>query len=165
MTGSAEMASAGRPFTHALLGRLDRSGVGIARVLLHTGVSSLDADEAPYPERFRVTPAAAAAVNAARAAGGRVIAVGTTSVRALESATGPDGAVRPADGWTDLVVTPERGVRAVGSILTGLHGPDASHLSMLEAFAGAEHLGRAYQSALAHGYLWHEFGDSHLILP
>jgi S-adenosylmethionine:tRNA ribosyltransferase-isomerase len=165
VAGSAEMPSAARPFTRELLARLDRAGVGIARIVLHTGVSSLEAGESPYPERFQVPAATAAAVNAARAAGGRVIAVGTTSVRAIESASGPDGRVRPTQGWTDLVVTVERGVRALDGILTGLHGPDASHLSMLEAFATHEHLERAYRDAIGRGYLWHEFGDSHLIVP
>jgi S-adenosylmethionine:tRNA ribosyltransferase-isomerase len=163
--GSAEMPSAARPFTPRLVERLTKGGVGIARVLLHTGVSSLEADEGPYPERFQVPAATAAAINATRAAGGRVVGVGTTSVRATESAADEDGVVEPAQGWTDLVITRERGVRVVHGILTGLHGPDASHLAMLEAFAGREHLEEAYRSALERGYLWHEFGDSHLILP
>lgn len=104
-------------------------------------------------------------VNAARAAGGRVVAVGTTAVRALESAADADGVVRPAAGWTDLVVTPRRGVRVVDGLLTGLHEPEASHLLMLEAVAGREALRRGYEAALERRYLWHEFGDVHLILP
>ena len=163
--GSAEMPSAGRPFTEKILDRLKLRGVGVARVTLHTGVSSLDAGEEPYPERYRVPPSAARAVNRTRRAGRRVVAVGTTVVRALETAASSDGIVRPSEGWTDVVVTPERGVRAVDAILTGLHAPEASHLAILEALAGTEHVARAYELALSERYLWHEFGDAHLILP
>jgi S-adenosylmethionine:tRNA ribosyltransferase-isomerase len=163
--GSAEMPSAGRPFTPELLERLEQDGVRVATLVLHTGVSSLDADEPPYAERFLVPAATAGAVNRARAAGGRVLAVGTTSVRALETVADEAGFVRAGEGWTDLVVTPERGVRVVDGILTGLHGPSASHLSMLEALAGREHIAQAYEAAVRHRYLWHEFGDAHLILP
>ncbi len=163
--GSAEMPSAGRPFTSRILHRLKMRGVAIARVTLHTGVSSLDAGEEPYPERYRVTASAARAVNKTRMAGGRVIAVGTTVVRALETVASADGTVRPSEGLTDLVVTPDRGVRAVDSMLTGLHAPRASHLAMLEALAGTDHIARAYELALSERYLWHEFGDIHLILP
>lgn len=163
--GSAEMPSAGRPFTPELLERLEQGGVHVATLVLHTGVSSLDADEPPYAERFLVPAATADAVNRARAAGGRVLAVGTTSVRALETVADEDGFVGAGEGWTDLVVTPERGVRVVDGLLTGLHGPSASHLSMLEALAGRGHIALAYEVAVRHRYLWHEFGDAHLILP
>ena len=163
--GSAEMPSAARPFTKKIVSDLERKGVTIAPILLHTGVSSLDADELPYPEFYRVTAASARAVNEARGQGGRVIAVGTTVVRTLETVASDDGSVHAGEGWTDLVVTPERGVRAVDALLTGLHAPQASHLMMLEAFASADHLSLAYQNALEEGYLWHEFGDLHLIMP
>jgi S-adenosylmethionine:tRNA ribosyltransferase-isomerase len=133
--------------------------------VLHTGVSSPEAHEAPYPERFLVPEATARLVNAAHWWGSRVIAVGTTVVRALESVAGDDGAVEAAQGWTELVVTAERGLRAVDGVLTGWHEPMASHLRLLEASAGPELLRRSYEEALEHGYLWHEFGDSHLILP
>jgi S-adenosylmethionine:tRNA ribosyltransferase-isomerase len=158
--GSAEMPSAGRPFTERALNALGARGVGVAEIVLHTGVSSPERGERPYPERFRVPEETAAAVNRAH----RVIAVGTTAVRALESVAAPDGSVHPAEGWTGLTVTPERGVRAVDGLLTGWHEPDASHLLMLEAIAGRALLERSYASALAHGYRWHEFGDLHLIL-
>jgi len=164
-SGSAEMPSAGRPFTHAVLDRLTRKGVRIAPLVLHAGVSSLDADEQPYPERYRVRLETARVVNSAHAEGRRVIAVGTTVVRALETVADVDGHVHSDGGWTDLVITPERGLRAVDGMLTGLHGPKASHLSMLEALAGRDHLALAYDEVLQHGYLWHEFGDVHLILP
>ncbi|HEX6239056.1 MAG TPA: S-adenosylmethionine:tRNA ribosyltransferase-isomerase [Acidimicrobiales bacterium] len=163
--GSAEMPSAGRPFTPELITRLVAQGVGVTPVVLHTGVASLDAGESPYPERVSVPAATAVRVAATRAAGGRVVAVGTTVVRALESAAADDGVVRPLDGWTDLVVTPERGVRVVDGLLTGWHEPEASHLLMLEAIADRPLLDHSYEAALAEGYLWHEFGDVHLILP
>jgi S-adenosylmethionine:tRNA ribosyltransferase-isomerase len=162
--GSAEMPSAGRSFTPRLLDALHRRGVQVAPLVLHTGVSSLERGERPYPERYRVPAITATRVNAHRAAGGRVIAVGTTVVRALETVAAPDGHVEAGAGWTGLVVTPERGVRAVDGLLTGWHDPDASHLLMLEAVAGRELIEHSYAAALAAGYHWHEFGDSHLIL-
>lgn len=164
-SGSAEMPSAARPFTAGLVAALVSRGVQFAPLTLHTGVASAEAHEPPYPERFEVPVTTAWLVNAAREGGGRVIAVGTTAVRALESSAGPDGVVRAAAGWTDLVVTPQRGVRAVDGLLTGLHEPQASHLLMLEAIAGGEALSRGYGEALSHRYLWHEFGDVHLLLP
>ncbi|NNN36530.1 S-adenosylmethionine:tRNA ribosyltransferase-isomerase [Streptomyces sp. S3(2020)] len=163
--GSAEMPSAARPFTARLVAELVSRGVQFAPVTLHTGVASAEAHEAPYPERFAVPEASARLINAVKAGDGRVVAVGTTAVRAVESAVGADGAVRARAGWTDLVVTPERGVRVVDGLLTGLHEPEASHLLMLEAVAGRAAIDRAYTEALRGLYLWHEFGDVHLILP
>ena len=158
--GSAEMPSAGRPFTTRALTALRERGIGVQRITLHTGVSSLERGERPYPERYHVSAHTAARVNAAR----RVIAVGTTVVRALETAAGASGEVHPASGWTNLTITPERGIRAVDGLLTGWHEPEASHLLMLEAFAGRELLERSYDAAIARGYHWHEFGDLHLLL-
>ncbi len=174
-TGSAEMPSAGRAFTPALITRLVAKGVHISPLILHTGVASLEDDEPPYEEFYRVPPETALAVNEARAAGRRVVAVGTTVVRALETVTDKSGVTHPGDGWTDLFITPERGVRSVNAMLTGLHEPRSTHLSMLEALVGRgpvcplpsggrNHLRIAYQEALRKGYLWHEFGDLHLIL-
>lgn len=163
--GSAEMPSAARPFTADLVLELAQRGVTVATILLHAGVSSLEAHEMPYPERYRVPDATAAHVNAVHQAGGRVIAVGTTVVRALETVADGQGTVHPGNGWTELVVTPERGVRAVDGLVTGWHEPEASHLLMLEAIAGRSALERAYDAARREGYLWHEFGDSHLLLP
>jgi S-adenosylmethionine:tRNA ribosyltransferase-isomerase len=162
--GSAEMPSAGRPFTPEVITRLVAKGVGVTPIVLHTGVASLEADELPYPEHVTVPAITAERVNAARASGRRVIAVGTTVVRALESAVA-DGEVHAFSGWTDLLVTPERGVQAVDGLLTGWHEPEASHLLMLEAVAGRDLLRRSYEASLAAGYRWHEFGDVHLILP
>ena len=162
-SGSAEMPSAGRGFTHEIVERLKRKGAHIVPITLHTGVSSLEAHEPPYPERYRVPQLTAHTINSARSRGARIIAVGTTVVRALETAADEDGRVTSNDGWTDLVVTPERGLRAVDAILTGLHEPKASHLAMLETLAGRSHLELAYREALENHYLWHEFGDLHLI--
>ena len=164
-TGSAEMPSAARPFTARMVAELVSRGVQFAPITLHTGVASAEVQEPPYPERFAVSGTSARLINAARAGDGRVIAVGTTAVRAVESAAGDDGVVRARAGWTDLVVTPERGVRVVDGLLTGLHEPEASHLLMLEAVAGRAAVGRSYEEALRGLYLWHEFGDVHLILP
>jgi S-adenosylmethionine:tRNA ribosyltransferase-isomerase len=133
--------------------------------VLHTGVASLEAHETPYPERYRVPASTARLVNEARRAGHRVVAVGTTVVRALETVVDDDGVVHPGEGWTELVITPDRGVRAVDGLLTGWHEPEASHLRLLEAVAGRPALELAYATALASGYRWHEFGDVHLILP
>ena len=163
--GSAEMPSAGRPFTPRLLHALAARGVGVAPILLHTGVSSQERGERPYPERFAVSAATAVRVNVTRRSGGRVIAVGTTVTRALETAAAPDGTVAAAAGWTSLTITPERGVRAVDGLITGWHEPDASHLLLLEAVAGRALVERSYAAAVALRYRWHEFGDSHLLLP
>ncbi len=163
--GSAEMASAGRAFTSELITQLVAKGVQVAPLILHTGVSSLEDHEPPYEEYYRVPPGTAQVVNEARAAGRRIIAVGTTVVRALETVANPDGKVHPGEGWTGLVITPERGLYAVDALLTGLHEPRSSHLAMLEALAGRGHLQLTYAEALRERYLWHEFGDLHLILP
>jgi len=163
--GSAEMPSAGRPFTPELITRLVGGGVLVAPITLHTGVSSPERHEAPYPEYYDVPEATARLVNAVHWWGGRVIAVGTTVVRALETVAAPDRSVEAGSGWTGTVITPERGLHAVDGLLTGWHEPQASHLQMLAAAAGEELLERSYDAALEHGYLWHEFGDSHLILP
>jgi len=174
--GSAEMPSAGRAFTPELITRLVANGVRVVPLILHTGVASLEDDEPPYAEYYRVPPETAAAINAARAASRRVVAVGTTVVRALETVTHRDGSTHPGEGWTDVFITPERGIRSVDAMLTGLHEPRSTHLSMLGALAGSvsacplatsgtDHLEVAYSEALKRDYLWHEFGDLHLILP
>jgi S-adenosylmethionine:tRNA ribosyltransferase-isomerase len=163
--GSAEMPSAGRPFTPEVLTRLVSKGVGVAPLLLHTGVASLEANEPPYAEYFRVSLATAHRINDTRRSGGRVIGIGTTVVRALESVVDEHGHVHPSEGWTETVVSPARPVRSIDGFLTGWHEPEASHLAMLEAIAGRDLLEASYSAALNEGYLWHEFGDVHLILP
>jgi S-adenosylmethionine:tRNA ribosyltransferase-isomerase len=163
--GSAEMPSAGRAFTPELITRLAAKGVYLAPLLLHTGVASLEEHEPPYEEYYRVPAETARLINLAREAQGRVIAVGTTTVRALESVAEASGLVHPGEGWTDLIVTPERGLRTVTGLLTGFHEPKSSHLAMLASLAGYDHLINVYREALQIGYLWHEFGDLHLLLP
>jgi S-adenosylmethionine:tRNA ribosyltransferase-isomerase len=162
---SAEMPSAGRAFTADVIAAIRAKGINFATLTLHTGVSSLEDDEPPYKERFDVPAKTAAAVNAAHAAGHQVIAVGTTVVRALETVADRSGRLAEGRGWTDLFVTPETGVKAIDGLLTGLHEPRSTHLAMLEAIAGRPHLDRAYDAALTGQYLWHEFGDLHLLLP
>ena len=163
--GSAEMASAGRPLTERVLTQLVARGIPVAPITLHTGVSSPELHEPPYPERFAVPEVTARLVTSTRAAGRRVVAVGTTVTRALETATGDDGVTRPSTGWTDLVLGPDRPARAVTGLITGLHVPEASHLQLLEAVAGPELVQAAYAAAVAERYRWHEFGDSMLFLP
>jgi len=171
--GSAEMPSAGRPFTPELVTRLVSRGVGIAPILLHTGVASLESHEPPYEEYYRVPRHTAERVNAAKRAGGRVIAVGTTVVRALETVTDDAGRTSPGEGWTNLVIASDRPLRSVNGLISGLHEPRATHLMLLERVVAAGigagvcgpcHLDRAYAEARRLGYLWHEFGDSHLIV-
>jgi S-adenosylmethionine:tRNA ribosyltransferase-isomerase len=163
------MPSAARPITPRIKGLLEEAGVGFASILLHTGVSSLEIEgetvegEAMYPEPFSVPRETAEAVNRTHAGGGRVIAVGTTVVRALESAWTPEG-MRPRSGFTRLQVNPDRGVHAVDGLLTGFHDPVTSHLALLSAFLGIDGVRSAYAEAIREGYLWHEFGDSHLVL-
>lgn len=163
--GSAEMPSAGRPFTADLVTRLVSRGVLVAPLTLHTGVASPEKDEPPYPERYEVPAATAALVNHARWERGRVIAVGTTVVRALETAVGDDGIVRPRSGWTSRVIGPSERVRAVDGLLTGLHEPRSSHLRLLTAVAGTDLLKGVYGEAIERRYRWHEFGDVNLLLP
>jgi S-adenosylmethionine:tRNA ribosyltransferase-isomerase len=162
--GSSEMPSASRPFTAEVVAAIGRRGTAIAPITLHTGVASPEAHEAPYAERFKVPESTARLVDQTRERGGRVVAVGTTVVRALESAVDRQGRMRAADGWTDLVITPERGVRVVDGLLTGWHEPRASHLLMLEAVAGRPLLDLCYARAIEGRYLWHEFGDVNLLL-
>ena len=163
--GSAEMPGAGRPFTDALVTELIAGGVVFAPVLLHAGVSSLEAKELPSAERFRVPDQTAGLINHTRRTGGRVIAVGTTVTRALETVARSDGSVIGGEGWTELVLGPTRPARVVDGLITGWHPPGASHLLLLEAVAGPRLVEQAYKSARAAGYLWHEFGDSCLLLP
>ena len=137
----------------------------VAPITLHSGVSSPESHEPPFPERYEVPERTAELIAAARDRGGRVIAVGTTVVRALETAGGPTGAAARGPAGRAWSSTPECGVSIVDGLITGWHEPEASHLQMLEAIIGDELLARSYEAALDAGYLWHEFGDSHLILP
>ncbi|MET0233970.1 MAG: S-adenosylmethionine:tRNA ribosyltransferase-isomerase [Kibdelosporangium sp.] len=163
--GSAEMPSAGRPFSAALVTSLVSAGIAFAPITLHTGVSSIEEGKPPLPERFQVPPSTARLVNTTRAAGGRIVAVGTTVTRALESVASADGLVTGGEGWTELVLGLDRPARVVNGLITGWHAPGASHLRLLQAVAGSRLVERAYSAAGAAGYLWHEFGDSCLLLP
>jgi S-adenosylmethionine:tRNA ribosyltransferase-isomerase len=163
--GSAEMPSAARPFTADVVVDLVATGVGIAPLTLHTGVSSQEPGEPPQRERFAVPETTARAVNMTRAWGNRVVAVGTTATRALETVADAHGVVHAGSGWTDLVLGADRPARVVTGLITGWHAAGASHLALLQAVAGAELVDAAYHEALAHRYLWHEFGDSCLLLP
>lgn len=163
--GSAEMPSAARPFTAELVTALITRGVVVVPVTLHAGISSYEDDEWPGDERYHVSEHAAAVVNAIHGSGGRVIATGTTVVRALETVADSGGVVHPGRGTTDTVVTPLTGLRAVDGMLTGWHEPRSSHLTMMEAFLDRDALDELYREALETGYLWHEFGDLLLILP
>lgn len=165
LPGSAEMASAARPFSPGLVTALVSSGVLIAPITLHTGLSSQEAGEAPQPERFAVSGETAALVNHVRSRGGRVVAVGTTATRAIESATDASGTVHAAAGWTEVVISPDRPARVVDGLVTGWHNPDASHLLLVESVAGPALTQRAYEEAVEHRYAWHEFGDAGLFLP
>lgn len=168
--GSSEMPSAGRPFTDRTLADLARRGVELVRVTLHCGVSSLELSDGPLegqallPEPFEVSADAAGAINRARAEGRRIIAVGTTVVRALESAS-RGGELHAASGWTARFVRPGRPPSTVDGLLTGFHDASTSHLALLFGLAGPETIRRAYGHAVTARYLWHEFGDVHLILP
>src|SRR5512143_158221 len=163
--GSAEMPSAGRALTARVLRRPSAQGVQVLPLLLHPGISNLETHEPPYKEAYRVPLETAEAVTGAGREGRRVVAVGTTVVRALESVSNAQGNVHAGEGWTCLVVTPHRGLKIVDGLLTGFHEPKASHLAILAALAGMGHVEAAYQDALRQQYLWHEFGDLHLILP
>jgi S-adenosylmethionine:tRNA ribosyltransferase-isomerase len=163
VAGSAEMPSAARPFSTELVTALVATGIAIAPITLHAGVSSAEPGEPPVPEPFEVPPATARMVNLTHASGGRVIAVGTTVTRALESAASDHG-LQAASGWTDLVLGPDHRARVVDGLITGWHDVGASHLLLLEAVAGADVVAMAYREAVEHRYLWHEFGDSALLL-
>jgi S-adenosylmethionine:tRNA ribosyltransferase-isomerase len=163
--GSAEMASAGRPFSDRMVVDLVRAGVAVAPVTLHAAVSSPELHERPPAEWYEVPAATAEQVRRTRGAGGRVVAVGTTVTRALETVAGADGIVAAGSGWTDVVLGPDRPARVVDGLVTGWHEAEASHLLLLEAVAGATLIDRAYAAALERDYLWHEFGDACLLLP
>lgn len=163
--GSVEMPSAGRPFTLRVLDSLYRNNVQVASITLHCGVSSPETHEPPLDERFAVPAWTASIVNATRKSGGRIVAAGTTVVRALESASDEHGTIHAMRGWTSHIVDPAHPPRAVDGLLTGFHEPHASHLNMLQAFASHDFMRDVYERAMSAGLLWHEFGDVHLLAP
>ncbi len=166
--GSAEMPSAAYPFTSNVVTNLLKKGVQVTDITLHTGVSSLEVevdqleDHPLYPEPFVVPTKTAQIINSASAQGRRIIAVGTTVVRALESAWNGE-MVAPSSGFTRLYIHPDNGTHVIDGLITGMHDPVTSHLAMLYAIAGEAMIRSAYEEAVKMGYLWHEFGDSHLI--
>lgn len=162
--GSAEMPSAARGFTANMVESLVLKGIQIIPITLHTGVSSLETGEMPYPETVLISPLNAARINLAKAQGKRIIAVGTTAVRAIETASNSQGKVTAFNGKSELYILPGYQMKVIDGLLTGFHEPEASHLYMLQALASKQHLRKAYKAAIQQGYYWHEFGDLHLIL-
>jgi S-adenosylmethionine:tRNA ribosyltransferase-isomerase len=166
---AAERPSAGRPLTVGQLVGLSRRGAAIATITHAAGLSStgdpaIDA-ALPLPEWYDIPAATIAAIERARARGGRIIAVGTTVVRSLEGCVARHGQLRPGEGETDLVIGPEHRLQVVDSLLTGLHEPTVSHHKLLMAFVPAPLLRASYEHAGLAGYLGHEFGDVSLMLP
>lgn len=162
--GSSEMPSAGRGFTAELVTRLLKSGVTLAPIILHTGVSSLEENETPYPEYMEIDPVTVSIINAAKSKDRRIIAVGTTAIRAIETTANDEGTVTSFRGNTELFIDENYTMKVVDGLLTGFHEPRASHLNMLQSVGGFEHINRAYKEAIKAGYYWHQFGDLHLIL-
>ena len=164
-----EMPSAGRPLSWETLLALRRKGVRWAALthaagLSATGDPAIDA-ALPMAERYDIPAATVRTVAETRARGGRVVAVGTTVVRALEGAASKDGDLRPGPGETDLIITPAFRARVVDGILSGAHAAHESHFSLLAAFAGPALLAAAATHAERAGFLTHELGDSMLVLP
>jgi S-adenosylmethionine:tRNA ribosyltransferase-isomerase len=167
--GSVEMPSAGRAFSWELLLKLQNSGVQIVYVQLHTGLSYLLKDECQQSpeqnfEEYLVPADTVRAIHDAKARGNKIIAVGTTVVRALETSVNELGELSPGTGWTNLHIHANYPLRVVDALLTGFHEPEASHLDLLSAFIDRHLLSNAYKQAVDHRYLWHEFGDMNLII-
>ncbi|MHB1629671.1 MAG: S-adenosylmethionine:tRNA ribosyltransferase-isomerase [Bacilli bacterium] len=167
--GSAEMPSAGRPFTHRNLRELARRGVQIRSLTLHTGLSSHEVqgrldDHPVLPEWYDIPEATAAAVRTARREGRRIVAVGTTVVRALEGMWSERREIGGCSGWTRHLVTPDAPPQIVSALVTGMHDNHTSHLALLLSFAERTLLERGYAQAIERGYEWHEFGDVSLVI-
>lgn len=169
--GSSEPPSAGRHFTPELLERLRAHGVEMTQLTLHTGVSSIEIEEenveehTMYEEEYNLPAEAAEAINRARREGRRVIAVGTTVTRTLETCAREDGMVEARHGWTDLYITPGYRFKAIDGLITGLHEAKSTRLVLLTAFVGDKDLVlQVYNEAIERGYRWHEFGDACLVL-
>lgn len=169
--GSAAAPTAGLHFTPELLAKLEKQGVEIVRVLLHVGLGTFRPvkeehilDHAMHEEYIRVTPEAADAINRARRNGGRVFAVGTTSVRTLETVADEDGTVHPYEGQTNIFLYPGKPFHAIDGLITNFHLPESTLLMLVSAFAGYEHTMNAYRSAVEKRYQFFSFGDACLIL-
>ena len=163
--GSAEMPSAGRPFTTDLVTALVAGGVVIAPVSLDTGVSSLEAGEPPVAERYLVPPATARLVNLTKRSGGRVIAVGTTSLRLIESATDVDDTIQPFEGDTAIFITPGYRFKGIDGLITNFHLPRSTLFMLVSALMGLERMQAAYAHAIATDYRFYSYGDASLLLP
>ena len=169
-SGSVAAPTAGLHFDEEMLRQLSRAGIGIARVTLSVGYgtfSPIRTEEVEsyeiHPERYRMPEETAAAVNAARASGGRIVAVGTTSVRTLETCAAADGTVTPSEGTTRLFLYPGCAFRAVDAMITNFHLPRSSLLALVMAFAGVDGVRAAYREAVARGYRFYSYGDAMFI--
>ena len=169
--GSAAAPTAGLHFTPELLGQIERAGVAIARVTLHVGLGTFRPvktehveEHVMHSEHYEVPVQTADAINSARAAGGRVVAVGTTTVRTLESSVDADGRVMPGTGWTGIFIYPGYVFRAVDAVVTNFHLPKSTLIMMVSAFAGHEFVLDAYRRAVEEKYRFFSFGDAMLIL-
>ena len=169
--GSAAAPTAGLHFTPDLLGQIEGAGVVIARVTLHVGLGTFRPvkteqveEHVMHSEHYEVSAETAEAINSARAAGGRVVAVGTTTVRTLESSADADGRVAPGAGWTSIFIYPGYVFRAVDAMVTNFHLPKSTLIMMVSAFAGREFVLDAYRQAVEEKYRFFSFGDAMLIL-
>lgn len=170
--GAVAAPTAALHFTPALLGALEQAGIGHATLTLHVGAGTFlpvkaddTADHRMHAEWGRIDAATADRLNATRAAGGRVIAVGTTSLRLIESATGEDGVVRPFDGDTAIFITPGYRFRGIDGLITNFHLPRSTLFMLVSALMGLEAMQRAYAHAVADGYRFYSYGDASLLLP
>lgn len=170
--GAVAAPTAALHFTPGLIEALDRAGIARETLTLHVGagtflpVKAEDTDDhAMHAEWGRIEPETAARLNAVRASGGRVIAVGTTSLRLLESATGEDGVIRPFAGDTAIFITPGYTFRAIDGLMTNFHLPKSTLVMLVSALMGRERMMAAYEHAIAQGYRFYSYGDSSLLLP
>ena len=168
--GSVAAPTAGLHFTPGLLAGLEAAGIGLVRVTLHVGAGTFlpvkaddTRDHRMHAEWGEVSPEAAERLTRARAAGGRIVAVGTTSLRLIESAAQPDGTVRPWQGETSIFITPGYRFRAVDVLMTNFHLPRSTLFMLVSAFSGLERMRAAYGHAIATGYRFYSYGDASLL--
>ena len=168
--GSAAAPTAGLHFTPELLDRVRRMGVDVVPIVLHVGLGTFRpvktedlSQHHMHVEHYEVPPEAAARINAARAAGGRVVAVGTTSVRTLESASTDDGVLQARSGWTNIFITPGYRFKMVDALITNFHLPESTLIMLVSALAGYEHTMAAYKEAVEKKFRFYSFGDAMFI--
>ncbi|MCI8695504.1 tRNA preQ1(34) S-adenosylmethionine ribosyltransferase-isomerase QueA [uncultured Acetatifactor sp.] len=169
--GSAAAPTAGLHFTKELLGRLEGKGIGIAYVTLHVGLGTFRPvkeenvlEHHMHTEHYQVSREAADTINRTKAQGGRIVCVGTTSCRTLESAAGEDGLVRPCSGDTDIFIYPGYRFRVLDALITNFHLPESTLIMLVSALAGREHVLAAYEEAVRERYRFFSFGDAMLIV-